>query len=287
MPQPIEILENCEPFLATYRALICDVWGVVHDGITAYQESNKTLTRYREKGGKVVLLSNSPQTSSQVTALLERKGVWRSVYDSIITSGDLTIIQLRTMQVERVYHIGPGRHDPLYENQPYRRSSLEEAEIIVCTGFFNDKTEELETYMPDLQKAQARGLPFVCANPDIVVDVGGVLVLCAGAIATRYEALGGKVYWAGKPDSMAYRAVQKEIDRLCEMSCPLKDILALGDGLRTDIRGAQEYGIDALFIAQGIHRDEVSKNGKINLQALEELFSGSGLKVRAAAYDLK
>ncbi len=282
----INILEHCLPFLKSYRALICDVWGVLHDGVRAYEESNVTLTGYREQGGKVVLLSNSPQVSWQVEDLLERKGVRRSVYDRIVTSGDLTIAQLRAMNVECVYHIGPDRHGPLYQEQPYRRGEFAEAQAIVCTGFFNDNTSELESYVPILQEAVDRKLPFVCANPDIIVDVGGTLILCAGAIAERYEELGGKVHRAGKPDAMAYKTVQKDIDALYGFAVAKKDILAVGDALSTDMRGAKDYGIDALFIAQGIHREDVSQNRKLNAQALEKLFSENSSTARAASYGL-
>ncbi len=282
----MEILDKCLPFLLHYRALVCDVWGVLHDGITAYAESNETLTQYREQGGRVVLLSNSPQIEQQIEALLKRKGVQRSVYDELVTSGELAILQVRALNVKRVYHIGPERHSPLYENQPYARTGLDEAEAIVCTGFFNDDTGALESYVPDLKKAIKRGLPFVCGNPDILVDVGGELFLCAGAIAKRYEDLGGKVYWAGKPALLAYREAQKKIDAACGGAVSKSEILALGDALATDITGANAYGIDALFIAQGIHRKEISMNGKIDAEKLEKLFAESKLSIKAAAYSL-
>jgi HAD superfamily hydrolase (TIGR01459 family) len=283
----IEVLKTCTAFLSNYPALICDVWGVLHDGVTAYPESNAALTRYREQGGKVVLLSNSPQVSWQIEALLERKGIWRSTYDALVTSGDLTIQVVGELKVKRVCHIGPERHAPLYENQPYARVDFKEAEAIVCTGFYNDNTEELESYMPMLQKAAAAGLPFVCGNPDVVVDVGGTLVLCAGAIAERYVEMGGKVIWAGKPKAMAYSAAQKEIDALNGAPLPKHKILALGDALETDMRGAQDYGIDRLFIAQGIHREEVAPEGRIDAVKLKKLFLENNLNVTAASYNLK
>lgn len=283
----MQILDHCLPFLARYQALICDVWGVLHDGVTAYPESNATLTRYREQGGKVVLLSNSPQVWWQIEALLERLKVQRSVYDRLVTSGDLTILAVRELDVKRVYHIGPERHAPLYEGQPYARTSFDQAEAIVCTGFYNDNTEELESYMPILQKATAAGLPFVCGCPDMVVDIGGSLVLCAGAIAERYEGLGGQVIWAGKPKPMAYKAAQKQIDALNGAPVPKSNILAVGDAVETDMRGAQDYGIDRLFIVQGIHREAAAPDGKIDSAALEEIFTASGVSANAAAYNLK
>jgi len=280
------ILKSCLPYLANYDALICDIWGVLHDGVTAYPDSNATLTRYREQGGRVVLLSNSPQLSWQIEDLLRDRGVKRSVYDTLVTSGDLTISAVRALNVRRVYHLGPERHAPLYENQPYGRGPLEGAEAIVCTGFFNDNTEELESYMPDLQKAVSRGLPLVCGNPDVVVDVGGQLVLCAGAIAARYEEIGGRVIWAGKPDMMAYTAAQEKIDALFGAPVAKSKILAIGDALKTDMQGAEGYGVDRLFIAQGIHREEVAPEGKIEAAALKKIFSHSGLTATAAAYNL-
>lgn len=287
MPRVSQILDHCLPFLSKYQALICDIWGVLHDGVTAYPEANETLTRYREQGGKVVLLSNSPQVSWQIEALLERKKVLRSCYDALVTSGDLTIAATRALNVERIFHLGPERHMPLYENQPYARSDLETAQAVVCTGFFNDNTAEFDSYTPLLQQAQKRGLPFVCGNPDIVVDVGGTLELCAGAIAKRYEDMGGHTIWAGKPSLVAYEAAQAKVDAVSGRPVPKSEILALGDALATDMRGAENYGIDRLFIAQGIHREEVAPNDKINAEALEKLFAESDLRATAAAYNLK
>ena len=174
---------------------------------------------------------------------------------------------------------------PLFE--ACARVAFEEAEAIVCTGFFNDDPEEFESYMPVLQRALANGLPFVCGNPDMIVDVGGTLILCAGAVAERYEEMGGKVYWAGKPSDMAYRAAQAEIDALNGSPLSKDKILAIGDMLKTDIRGAQDYGIDRLFIAQGVHRGDVAPGGRIDAAELEKIFKQSGLTANAAAYNLK
>lgn len=288
MPQPVdEILHTCGAFLSSYRAIICDVWGVLHDGVKAYEESNTTLTHYRAQGGRVVLLSNSPQISSQIVDLLERKGVWRSVYDDVVTSGDVTIKLLRQLDLKRVYHIGPDRHDRLYEGQPYVRTPLDKAEALVCTGFFNDAYEDMDSYAPLLEQAQARGLPFICANPDLIVDVGGVLYPCAGAIAQLYEDMGGIVHWAGKPFDLAFQMAREKLSAVCRAPLEAKDILVIGDTLRTDIEGAAKMGFDALFIAQGIHRLDVAPAGEIDRAALIELYKQGKIKAKAAAFSLR
>ncbi|MES2907488.1 MAG: TIGR01459 family HAD-type hydrolase [Pseudomonadota bacterium] len=282
-----EILNSCGAFLSNYRAIICDIWGVLHDGITAYDGANAALSHYREKGGRVVLLSNSPQVSWQIETLLKTKNVSPSVYDSIVTSGDITIRVLNEMHVKKVFHIGPGRHDPIYDDQPYIRTALDEAEAIVCTGYYNDDFSDMAVYMPIFEQALARKLPFVCANPDLVVDVGGVLYPCAGTLAQEYEQKGGVVHWAGKPHQLAFQMARDELDRVFNAQFSEKDILVIGDTLRTDIAGAAAMKFDALFIAQGIHREEISSHDKIDAKKLETLYRSAGFSARAAAFGLQ
>lgn len=284
----LDIIEHCGPLLSNYKALICDVWGVLHDGVTAYESSNETLTKYRAQGGTVVLLTNSPQLSWQIKELLGRKKVWQSVYDAIVSSGDLTVDCLQDLNIDQVYHIGPERHAPIFELRGTTRlSSLEKAQAIVCTGFFIEPYDDVNRYDPLLRDARRRDLPFICANPDLIVDVGGELYPCAGMIAARYEELGGKVEWAGKPHLSAYREAQQKISALRDGALGNKDILVIGDALRTDMVGAHAAGLDALFIAQGIHREDVCKENHIDKKALYALFAQYQLSVRAAAAELR
>ena len=280
-----EILTHCGPFLTRYKALICDIWGVLHDGVEAFPEVNAALQAYRAQGGRVVLLTNSPQMSFQITDLLDEKKVARDTYDALVTSGDLTVAALKSMQVGAAFHIGPARHFPIYEAAKVAQVPLGEAQCVVCTGFFIEPYDEIENYQGMLDEALARKLTLICANPDLVVDVGGELIVCAGMLAARFAQMGGTVYWAGKPHLKAYETAFAQIERYGASS--KKDVLVIGDALRTDMAGAQNIGCDALFIARGIHRDDVCEGETILADRLKNLLRASDNTVRAAAFTLR
>src|SRR5262249_36895946 len=176
-----------------YDVVLCDVWGVVHNGIAAYPEAGDALTRFRRSGGTVVLVSNSPRPGVPVTQQLDQLGVVRTAYDGVVTSGDVTRGVLGERPGATVFPIGPARHLPIFDGLAIRFTSLEVADCVVCSGLFNDDTETAEDYRELLGRLRARGLLMVCANPDVVVERGDHLVYCAGAIADLYRSLGGEV----------------------------------------------------------------------------------------------
>ncbi len=254
----IPIIERAGPLLERYRVLLCDVWGVLHDGMTAYPGANDALPRYREAGGVVVLVSNAPRPGFSVAELLDEKAVRRETWDAIVTSGDIALRHIAETGYRRLYRIGPERRDgAFFAGLPGPHADIEEADAVVCTGLNRDRQEKAEDYLPLLRSALDRGLPFICANPDLAVHVGPDLLPCAGAIAALYEGLGGEVYWAGKPRPIAYQTGLECASGLTGGAVELGSVLAIGDAVRTDLAAAEGAGVDSLLIAGGLHRDEL------------------------------
>ena len=277
------LVEHAGALLDGYDVLFCDVWGVVHNGRTAYVEGCAALHRFRERGGTVILVSNAPRTAPVVADILASKNVPDNCWDAIISSGDLARNHSTERGFAEVHHIGPERDLDVFDNSGLTRVALNDAAAIFCTGLIHDRHETGEDYRPRLEPALENGLPFVCANPDLVVDVGGDLLPCAGAIAKVYEDMGGDVFWAGKPYAPAYAAAMDRASRLRGDKVEKQRILAIGDSVRTDIAGAAAYGIDVLFIGQGIHRDMVMPSGQLVESALTTLFAGQPRAVAAMA----
>lgn len=268
----IPIIERAGPLLGRYRVLLCDVWGVVHDGITAYPGANEALPRFREAGGLVVLVSNAPRPGFSVAHLLDEKSVLRETRDAIVTSGDIALSHIAEAGYKRLYRIGPERRDrAFFEGLPGPHARIEEADAVVCTALNRDREERPEAYLPVLEQAHARGLPFICANPDLAVHVGDDLLPCAGAIAALYEAMGGVVFWAGKPHPIAYRTALERAAELAGRPVERSEVLAIGDAVRTDLAAAQGAGVDSLLIAGGLHRDELMVDGAIDPARLAQL----------------
>lgn len=276
------VIQHAGPLLMEYDVLVCDVWGVVHNGATAYAEAGDALARFRAAGGTVVLLSNAPLPSDRVAQLLGEKQVRRDAWDVIVTSGDITRRHVQVMGYSSLHHIGPDRDLALFKDLSAHRGALDDAQAIVCTGLVDDVNETAESYRGVLEQAKARDLPLVCANPDLIVDVGGVLLPCAGVLAALYEDIGGPVYWAGKPHAPAYEMALAAAAAVRMTEVVPERVLAVGDALRTDIAGAVAYGLDALFIAQGIHRDEVMPAGRIDSVRLNGIFRAAAFRPVAA-----
>ncbi|MFT0890788.1 TIGR01459 family HAD-type hydrolase [Pseudochelatococcus sp. G4_1912] len=237
-----------------YDVLLCDVWGVLHDGIAAFPEAGDALARFRAQGGTVVLLTNAPRPHGVIRVLLERMNARRDAYDAIVTSGDVTRGEIAARAGQPVYHLGPERDLPVFEGLDAPLTTLEEAAYVVCTGLFDDDNETPADYAESLQAMAARQLPMVCANPDLVVERGDQLLYCAGAIADAYEKISGHAIYAGKPHAPIYK---RAIDIAASLrGSPPKRVLAIGDAMRTDIVGAADAGFDSLFVARGIHANE-------------------------------
>lgn len=268
------IIANAGPLLARYEAVFCDVWGVVHNGRRAYAEAGAALARFRAEGGTVILVSNAPIPASGVERVLEKTGVRRDAWDAIVCSGDIALRHIADKGYRRMHWVGPSERDyALYVRLPGPDVPLAEAEAIVCTGLRNDRAETVDHYRDLIDEGVARKLPFVCANPDLVVDVGAVRLPCAGAIAAEYERRGGEVFWAGKPHPAAYAAALERAGELRGQAPALGRILAIGDAVRTDLASAQGLGIDGLLIAGGIHNHDLLSGEAIDATKLAALFA--------------
>jgi HAD superfamily hydrolase (TIGR01459 family) len=281
------IIERAGPLLTRYRVLLCDVWGVLHDGVKAYPGANDALPRFRETGGVVVLVSNAPRPGSSVAELLDEKAVRRDTWDAIVTSGDIALRHIAGAGYKNLYRIGPERRDgAFFAALPGPHVPIEAAEAVVCTGLNRDRHEKPEDYLPVLEAALARGVPFICANPDLAVHVGADLLPCAGAIAALYEGLGGKVYWAGKPRPVAYETGLERAAELTGTPVVRRAVLAIGDAVRTDLAAAEGAGVDSLFIAGGLHRDELAVDGVISAERLAAVLAPPAPQPVAAMFHL-
>ncbi len=236
-----------------YDALLCDVWGVLHNGREAYPGVAEALGKFQAKGGHVLLLSNAPRPSDALPIMFERMGIPHDVYDGILTSGDAARIYLASHERgTRCYYIGPDRDLTLFDGTGVSSVSEAEGEFILVTGPFDDETEGPEDYRAQFTSLAARKLPLICANPDIIVERGDRHIYCAGALARLYEELGGEVVYFGKPHGPIYEIARKRLAELAGAAIPDARILAVGDGPLTDVKGANDTGIDALFITGGI-----------------------------------
>lgn len=254
------VLSGLSDVSSRYNALLCDVWGVIHNGVGHFAEATDALIRFRTAGGIVVLITNAPRPAWSVRDQLDSLGVNREAYDRIVTSGDVAVQLLARLGVAAVHHIGPDRDLPLYSSLPVQLSSVDEAEIVCCTGLVDDEAETPADYDPLLQRCLARKLEMICANPDIVVDRGGKLIPCAGAVAERYAARGGRVTSVGKPLTAIYEVALDEIAAIAGRPVHRGELLAVGDGAQTDIRGANDAGIASLFISSGVHAGEYEED---------------------------
>ena len=268
------VLEHVSPLLARYDVIISDVWGVVHDGVWALDPACAALMAFRQAGGAVVLLSNAPGPCEQISRLLDKKRVPRAAWDRLVTSGDVTRALLIADGHEKVYHIGTPRDLVVFNGTRGVLVAEDEAEVVVATELRDDRNETPEDYRPLLTRLAARHLPFICGNPDLVVHIGEDLLPCAGALAAIYEELGGAVHWAGKPHRPAYDlALAAALEAREGKTIDMSRVLVIGDAVRTDLAGAALIGADALFVAGGIHRDEIMVDGRLDQQAVDALLA--------------
>jgi HAD superfamily hydrolase (TIGR01459 family) len=242
------------------------------------------LRHFREEtGGHVVLITNAPRPAKYVAEMLTNMGVPEEAYDSIVSSGDVTREVLEAQGSKTLLHIGPDRDQPLYHNLEATFTSVDEdAEAISCTGFRDDETETPDDYRERLEKLAARNLLMICANPDIVVERGDRLVWCAGALARLYEDLGGEVAILGKPHAPIYEAGLRRLAEHTGSDIAKEDVLAIGDGLPTDIRGAVSQDIDVLFITAGIHASDFGPSEAPEEHLIRKRLIEEGLRARAA-----
>jgi len=258
--QPIASLEGV---LDRYDAILCDVWGVIHNGRRIFPYAAAALTQARNAGKYVVLLTNVPKPRGPIPGQLDRLGFPRAAYDSIVTSGDAIRAELAKRAPGPMYKIGPEHDHSLWEGLGLTQSELARANFIGISGLNRDD-EEPSAYADILREARARDLELLSANPDIVVRVGDQLIWCAGAIARDYAAIGGRVVMAGKPHAQIYELAYAELAALAGGALDKSRILCIGDGIGTDVKGANGQNLDCLFIASGMHGEALWSGGKLD-----------------------
>ena len=241
-----------QPFSDTYPVWFCDIWGVVHNGVKPFPVTVAALKRHRARGGTVILVTNSPRSNLGVERQLRDIGVDPGSHDRIVTSGDVTQALMKLHGGGKVFHLGAARDHSIYDDTGVARVPLEEAKAVLCTGLFDDMNDQLSDYDQLLGDLKARGLVMICANPDKIVKKGERILYCAGKLAELYAARGGKVLMAGKPFAPIYDLAMAEAARLTGKPVDRAQVLAIGDGPETDIRGAADYGLDALLVAEGV-----------------------------------
>lgn len=251
-----QIITSLSEISERYDAILCDLWGCLHNGLTPFPAAEAALAAFRAKGGSVILLTNAPRPADGVRKHLTHINVDANDYDGVISSGDAATAALASgMFGTDVYHIGPDRDLPFFENTNTNRVPLEKAESIVCTGLFDDETETPEDYKATVLYGKNKGLKLLCANPDIVVDRGDKRIYCAGAIAQAYTIAGGESLYFGKPHPPIYALARQMLTDLRGTIVDDERILCVGDGIKTDVPGGINEGMDTLFITGGLSKE--------------------------------
>src|SRR5262245_10885074 len=275
MPDP-RVIDRFSLLASDYDLVLSDVWGVVHNGVMSYPDAGRALERFRAGGGTVVMVSNSPRPGVPVRKQLDHFGVIRTAYDDVVTSGDVTRGLLEQRPGAEVFHIGPPRDLPIFDGLDIHFTTLGAADCVVCSGLFDDDNETAEDYRDRLIAMLRRKLLMICANPDVVVERGDRLVACAGAIADLYAAMGGEVIYAGKPHRPIYDLALARAAALRGGTVALNRVVAIGDSVRTDFKGALALGVDCVFVTAGIHAEELGGHDQPDMTALTSMFAEAG-----------
>jgi HAD superfamily hydrolase (TIGR01459 family) len=245
-------IASLEELTGNYAAIFSDVWGVLHNGERAFAQPAAALEAARARGLAVVLITNAPRPMDDVKKQLAALGVPQTAWDRLVTSGDVTR-DLIAEGPRQVFHLGPDRDLIIYDGLDVELVEEFEAAAVVCTGLFDDETETPDDYSEMLRRFRARDLPFICANPDIVVERGERLIWCAGALARDYAQLGGRTLISGKPHRPIYAAALAAASEVLGRPVDAREVLAIGDGALTDVKGGLDNDLDVLFVSAGIH----------------------------------
>jgi len=285
LPKP---LPRLSAVAAHYDILLCDVWGVIHNGRESWPGPCDALSRFNRQGGHVVLISNSPRPADGLVGQMDALGVPRDAWRTVVTSGDATRMELAKRAPGPAWLIGPDRDQPLYDGLDLETATgPEDAAFISVTGPNDDEVETPEDYRERFVPAVERNLEMICANPDRVVQRGDRLIYCAGSLADLYESMGGRVTMAGKPFAPIYDLALAEAERLLGRAVTRSRVLCIGDGVVTDVLGAEAQGLDCLFIAQGIHGDAArGADGALDAARAADLLAAESTRARYAALDL-
>ncbi len=283
MPNVISSLEEVS---GHYAAILCDVWGVLHNGVWHFEPAAAALAAARARGLAVIMITNSPRPRDGVEAQFETIGVPGDAWDRVVTSGDVTR-KLIAEGPRRIFHLGPDRDASLFDGLDVDLVEEFEASAVVCTGLVDDEVETPDDYTELLARLRSRNLPFICANPDIVVERGERMTWCAGALARDYTLQGGRTLIAGKPHRPIYEAAIREACDVLGREVDRKEMLAIGDGMLTDIKGAADNGLDVLYISGGIHAADYGHPDEPQPEKLQAFLDGHGYRVAATMPKLR
>lgn len=265
MPKTINGISE---IISEYELVLCDLWGVIHDGSNLYTNARSTLIKLKEAGKKLVFLSNAPRRSNIVVNVLHNLGIESNLYDGVITSGEVGFQQIKSnpeqyfnIRTRNYYYLGPDKDSEVISETRFGKTlKPNKADFVICTGFIDDD-DALVSYVPILKELRDASVPMICVNPDLlVVKLDGRRINCSGQIANLYESMGGKVYNFGKP----FRAVYDSLLAKYAKGIPTNKIIAIGDGIETDIKGAADAGIGSVLVTGGIMKVQLGlKDGEV------------------------
>lgn len=277
-----DVLPRLEAVYDRYDLLLCDIWGVIHNGRAAFGPACDALAAFRATGKPVLLISNAPRPSGVIPPQLERLGVRRDAWDAIVTSGDATRAEIAA-RGPNAYRIGPDKDAGLYDGLEVAFAPAERADYVICTGLRDELAEAPHDYRAEFERLIGLGLPMVCANPDKIVQFGDRAIYCAGTLADLYAQMGGTTVMAGKPFAPIYDLALREAGSLLGQAPDRARILAIGDGLGTDVAGAAGQGIDCLLVASGIHGAAMQEAAGFSPRRATALLAEQGLFARYVA----
>lgn len=262
-----------------YDRIYCDIWGVLHNGVRKFASAERALVEFRQHGGQVALITNAPRPAQPIIAMLNRLGISSEAFDVIVSSGDVTQRLMAPYRGQIVHHVGPDYDLPLFEGTGVVRGEAADAKVLVVSDL-DEKGEDLDDYRDRLTEWKQLGLKMICANPDKVVEVGDRMVICGGALADAYEAIGGEVEMAGKPFAPIYETARALLRERGLPEVAPERSLAIGDAERTDARGAANQGLDFLFVTGSIHASELhAGDGSIASENVEALLANTGVNL--------
>jgi HAD superfamily hydrolase (TIGR01459 family) len=284
----LTVLNGLSEVAADYDVLFCDVWGVMHNGRESFAPALAAMTEFRQTRGPVVLVSNAPRPSRDVAPQLRALKVPDEAWSAFVSSGDATRAELIRRRPGPVWAVGPARDAPLYDGMSLDFvETPEEAAFVACTGPFDDDLETPEDFRARFKICVARNLEMICANPDRVVQRGDKMIYCAGALADLYVELGGAVVMAGKPHAPIYAIARQAAERVLGRAVDDARILCIGDGVATDVRGANQQGLDVLFTSSGIHaREAEDSRGRLDVNRAGALLKRANAHARYAMREL-
>ncbi len=285
MTQP-NLISGLSDLVDRYDVILSDVWGVIHNGRESFPGACSALAQWGQASGPVVLISNAPRPAHAVMPQLDDLRVPRPTWQDFVTSGDATRVLLGQRAPGPAWAIGPDRDVSLYEGLDLTFAGPEDSAFISVTGPYDDEVDSPEDYRDRFKIALARDLPMICANPDIVVQRGDKLIYCGGALAQLFEQMGGRVLMAGKPHAPIYDLSLSKAEHHLGRKLDRSRVLCIGDGIATDVRGANQQGLDVLFIASGIHGAETIGPKGLDAPAVGKLLETAGAHARYAMADL-